>query len=103
MRQYQKIRISEAARSDLKALQEFLHYALSRRGAMLYIDAMMNEVLSIPVYADLYRVSHYADILAIHPQARHMVSHNKKWVYIFHIASDFIILDRILPAKMIKH
>ena len=103
MRQYQKIRISEDARSDLKALQEFLHYALSRRGAMLYIDAMMNEVLSIPVYADLYRISRYADILAIHPQARHMVSHNKKWVYVFHITSDVVILDRILPTKIIKH
>ena len=32
-----------------------------------------------------------------------MVSHNKRWVYIFHIDGDFAIVDRILPAKNIKH
>ena len=38
----------------------------------------------------------------IHPQARRMVSHNKKWNYIFHIEDDIVIIDRIMPSKMIK-
>jgi len=34
--------------------------------------------------------------------ARHMVSHNKKWTYIFHIEDDVVVVDRIRPAKLIK-
>lgn len=41
--------------------------------------------------------------MTIHPQARRMVSHNKRWVYVFHIDGDFAIVDRILSSKNIKH
>ena len=30
-----------------------------------------------------------------------MVSHNKRWVYIFHIEDDTVAVDRILPSKLI--
>jgi len=38
----------------------------------------------------------------IHPKARRMVSHNRRWIYVFHIDGPFVIVDRILPAKMNK-
>lgn len=38
----------------------------------------------------------------IHPEARRMVSHNRKWVYVYHIEASFVIVDRIIPAKMNK-
>ena len=41
-------------------------------------------------------------IRQIHPEARRMVSHNRKWVYVYHIEESFVIVDRILPAKMNK-
>ena len=31
-----------------------------------------------------------------------MVSHNKRWDYVFHIEEDYVIVDRIIPAKMNK-
>ena len=54
------------------------------------------------VYADSFRQSRYRDIRAVHPQARHMVSHNKKWVFVFHIEEDTVVVDRILSSKLIK-
>ena len=42
------------------------------------------------------------DIRQIHPEARRMVSHNRKWVYVYHIEASFVIVDRILPANMNK-
>ena len=35
-------------------------------------------------------------------EARRMVSHNRRWVYVYHIEENFVIVDRILPAKMNK-
>jgi hypothetical protein len=63
---------------------------------------MTAEIQSLTRYADLFHTSRYADIRAIHPQARRMVSHNKRWAYIFHIEGDLVVVDRILPAKMIR-
>lgn len=30
-----------------------------------------------------------------------MVSHNRRWVYIFHIEDETVIVDRIRPSKLI--
>jgi len=30
------------------------------------------------------------------------VSHNRRWIYVYHIEEVFVVVDRILPAKMNK-
>lgn len=96
-----KIRIDDSAESDLRNLFEFLISVMSRDGANRYIDVIINEVLSLSILADIYSSSSYADIRRYHPNARRMVSHNKRWVYIFHIEDDTVVVDRILPSKLI--
>ena len=96
-----KIRIDDSAESDLRHLFDFLINVMSRDGANRYIDMITNEVLSLSILANVYSPSQYADIRRYHPQASCMVSHNKRWVYIFHIEDDSVIIDRILPAKLI--
>lgn len=96
-----KIRIDDSAESDLRHLFDFLINVMSRDGANRYIDMITNEDLSLSILANVYSPSQYADIRRYHPQARRMVSHNKRWVYIFHIEDDSVIIDRILPAKLI--
>jgi plasmid stabilization system protein ParE len=86
---------------DMDELEEFLKSVMSQIGANKYIDTMIAEVMSLSVFADLYRTSTKEDILQYHPQARRMVSHNKRWVYIFHIEDETVIVDRIRPAKLI--
>lgn len=74
---------------------------MTQIGANKYIDTMIAEVMSLSVFADLYRTSTKENILQYHPQARRMVSHNKRWVYIFHIEDETVIVDRIRPSKLI--
>lgn len=96
-----KIRIDASAEFDLKHLFGFLVSVMSREGANRYIDVIMNEVLSLSILADIYTPSHYADIRQYHPRACHMVSHNRRWVYIFHIEDNTVVVDRIVPSKLI--
>ena len=86
---------------DMDELEEYLKSVMTQIGANKYIDTMIAEVMSLSVFADLYRTSTKEDILQYHPQARRMVSHNKRWVYIFHIEDETVIVDRIRPAKLI--
>ena len=101
MRTY-RIEIEASARADLGELSDFLAENMSEEGAWRYKEAMRQEILSLTIFADFYRVSRYADVRRIYPQARHMVSHNKRWVYIFHIENDTVVIDRIKAVKMIK-
>lgn len=96
-----KLVISSTAEADLFRLALFLRSIMSLEGAQKYHQAMRNEVYSLSILADLYAPSRYTDIRRYHPCARRMVSHNKKWVYIFHINEDTVIVDRIIPSKLI--
>ena len=100
MRTY-RVEIDAAARADLNDLSDFLLENMSYEGAWRYKEAMRQEILSLAIFADLYQVSRYADIRRYHPRARRMVSHNRKWVYIFHTEGDVVVLDRIKASKLI--
>ena len=93
--------INAAADGDMMNLALFLRKVLSVEGAWKYHQTMLNEVHSLSILADLYPPSRYADIRRYHPKARRMVSHNKRWIYVFHIEDDTVVVDRILPSKMI--
>ncbi len=96
-----KVRLRRSAMLDMDELEEFLKTVMSQIGANRYIDNMITEVMSLALFADLYRTSPMADIRKYHPKARRMVSHNKRWVYIFHVEEDVVIVDRIRPVKTI--
>ena len=102
MKTYQ-VRISASAEADFCDLVLFLLKNMSIEGTHRYITAMRNEIMSLSILADLYRTSSFADVLCYHAKARKMVSHNKKWVYIFHIDGDAVVVDRIRPAKLITN
>lgn len=94
--------ISFAAETDMMDLALFLRSVMSVENAWKYFQSMRDEVMSLSILADLYHPSHYADIRIYHPHACRMVSHNKRWVYVFHKEKNTVVLDRILPSKMIK-
>lgn len=97
-----RVEIDRSARADFLDLSNWISGVMSPAGGDKYLEAMLDEVNSLSIFADLYPVSRYADIRRYHPKARRMVSHNKKWVYIFHTEDDVVVLDRIRPSKLIK-
>ena len=101
MRSY-KVRISLAARADMVELRKFLKAMMTEEGAVRYVNSMRTEVKMLSVYAECYGRSTSATLRLIHPQAHRMVSHNRKWVYVYHLDGPFVIVDRILPAQINK-
>jgi plasmid stabilization system protein ParE len=97
-----KVRISLAARADMAELRKFLKAMMTEEGAVRYANNMRIEVKTLSSYAECYGRSTSATLRKIHFEARRMVSHNRKWVYVYHIDGPFVIVDRILPAQMNK-
>ena len=100
--QIYEVRISHAAFQDMAELRKFLDAMLSEEGAIRYANNMREEIKMLSVYADCYGRTTSSTLRRIHPEARRMVSHNRKWIYVYHIEEAFVIVDRILPAKMNK-
>ena len=100
--QVYEVRISHAAYTDMANLRSFLDAMLSEEGAIRYANNMRAEIKMLSVYADCFGRTTSKTLLGIHPEARRMVSHNHRWLYVFHIEEGFVIVDRILPAKMNK-
>ena len=100
--QIYEVRISLGALQDMARLRTFLLEMMSEDGAVRYANNMRAEIKMLSVFADLYRKTNSKTFLQIHPEARHMVSHNRRWDYVFHIEESFVIVDRIIPAKMNK-
>ena len=97
-----KVRISHAARADMVELRKFLKAMMTEEGAVRYANNMRIEVKTLSAYAECYGRSTSATLRKIHPDARRMVSHNRKWMYVYHIDGPFAIVDRILPAQLNK-
>lgn len=97
-----EVRISKSAFVDIDNLRKFLDEMLSEEGAIKYANNMRAEIESLSVFADCIGKTTSNTLRAIHPNARRMVSHNRKWIYVYHIDGLFVIVDRILPSKMNK-
>ena len=100
MRTYHVV-INKSAVTDLDNLLDFLKTIISHKGALRYIEMVISEVQSLSIFAGLYQPSRSITLRRIHPQARRMLSHNRRWNYVFHIVGEFVVVDRILPSKMI--
>lgn len=96
------VRISHGARVDMAELRKFLKAMMTEEGAIRYANNMREEIKMLAIYADLYGKSTSQTLRQIHPEARRMLSHNRRWVYVYHIEDPFVVVDRILPAKMNK-
>ena len=97
-----EVRISPEARGDMDDLRQFLDAMLSLDGAERYANNMRAEIKMLSLYAECHGRTTSKTLRAIHNEARKMVSHNRKWLYVYHIEGDFVVVDRILPVKMNK-
>ena len=101
MRLYE-VRIGNSARSDMEKLRAFLDGMLSLEGAVRYANIMRAEIKMLSILAECHRRTSSKSLKQIHPEARKMISHNRKWMYVYHIEERIAIIDRIIPAKMDK-
>ena len=76
------VRISHGALLDMNELRVFLKAILSEVGAVRYANAMRDEIKSLSVYGSCMSRTTSQTLLAIHPDARRIVSHNRRWIYV---------------------
>lgn len=71
-----------------------------------------SEVYSLKLKEEINRLSYLADVIKesdfetakkYNKKAKVFITKNRKWSIIFHTFRNYVIVDRIIPAKMMTH
>ena len=66
-----------------------------------YVDRVLGQLAALSYTADVYPLSRIMTAKRIHPQAKTLSIINHRWTAAFHhIDGDFVVVDRIIPSKM---
>lgn len=98
MRIYQVI-ISYEVLSELEAVSKYIASIYRSESGHKYVNRVLGQLAALSYSADAYQYSRFTLAKAIHPKAKTIPIINHKWTVVFHIDGDFVIIDRIIPAK----
>ena len=96
-----KVIVNNEAISDLDGISTYVAGLYRPKSGHNYVNRILGQLASLSYTADIYPFSRYAIAKTIHPKAKTMSIINHKWTVIFHTAGNFVLVDRIIPSKMI--
>ena len=100
MRTYQVI-ISYAVLTELGAMAQYIASIYRPDSGHKYVNRILGQLAALSYSADAYQYSRFKMAKTIHPKAKTLTIINRKWTVVFHIDGDFVIVDKIFPAKTI--
>ena len=100
MRTYELI-YSNVTLGDLDAMVAYITSIRTLESALRYKNRVVSQLNTLTYAADTLPYSRKHSIRLIHPRAKTLSIMNHKWTVVFHIENEYVIVDRILVAKMI--
>ncbi len=101
MKIYEDVVFSPAVVSDIAEISRYITTKNTKEAANKYIDILEAEINSLVFFADFISESSFFSHKLYHPKARRLLTKNRKWNVVFHINENTIIIDKIIPSKMI--
>jgi len=102
MKEY-KLKYSELAFADIEMLSDFAMKMHTIDFAMRYVARLRSEIESLSYIAGLLPESKYRLPKLYHPQAKTLAVGKRKLTVIFHIESEYVMVDKILPSCMMTY
>ena len=99
MRSYEVI-VSNEAYTDLDEMALYIAKLYRPESGHNYVNRILGQLAALSYTADIYQFSHLMTAKRIHPQAKTLSIMNHRWTAVFHIESIYVIIDRIIPSKM---
>ena len=100
MKKYEVV-FSRATISGLGELADFIVSINTPLSADNYINQLQAEIASLAYLADTLPLSQWKTAQRYDENAKHFITHNKKWHVIFHTTETQVIIDKLIPSKMI--
>lgn len=98
-----KVQIKNAALYDLYSVERFIETKNTLIAAVIFISNLQKELNSLSYLADVIKKSDFETAKQYNKKAKVFITKNRKWSIIFHTFRNFVVVDRIIPAKMMTH
>ena len=95
-----RVIVSNKASSDLDAMAEYIASVYRPESGHNYVDRVLGQLAALSYTANVYPFSRLTTAKRIHLQAKTLSIVNHRWTDILHIDGDFVVVDRIIPSKM---
>ena len=97
-----KVIYSKVAINDIDTVVDYIASIYRKESGLRYKNRIQNQLDSLANCAEALPKSHRKWIKAIHPEAKTMSIMNRRWTVVFHIEGKYVLVDRIIPSKIIK-
>ena len=101
MKIYEEVVFSKTMINDLGELADFIVSLNTPSSADQYIDQLKTEISTLAYLADCLPPSNWEINKRHNENAKHYITDNKKWHVIFHTTENKVIVDKLIPSKMI--
>lgn len=100
MKRYRLV-VTDNVWNNLTEITQYITSVASENLAMKYTDQLLDEIreLSNPLLADAMQFSQWQTAKQLHPQAKRLITKNRKWNIIFHIDGQFVVIDGIIATS----
>ena len=103
MKRYE-LQIRNAVKKDIDQIKDFIVGKSNRKKAEQYATELYNEMYSLTFLADSIKITEWktAKKYSRSKKEKKITTHNKKWCIFFHTYRKYVIVDKILAAKLVK-
>ena len=98
---YEDIVFSPAVVADIADISRYIRAKNTQEAANKYIDNLEAEINSLTLLADFIPKSKFEVHRRYHPEAKRMLTRNRKWNVVFHVEDKKVVIDKILPSKLV--
>lgn len=95
-----KVIVNNEAVSDLNGISAYVAGLYRPESGHNYVNRILGQLASLSYTADIYQRSRFSVAKKIHPNARTVSIMNHRWTIVFHIERQYVMIDRIIPSKM---
>lgn len=97
-----KVIYSKAAVGDIDKVVEYIASIYRKESGLRYKDRIQRQLDALVYCADALPFTRYKMAKEIHPEAKTLSIMNRRWIVVFHIDRRFVLVDRIIPSKLLK-
>ena len=96
-----KVIYSKSAVDDIDGVVAYIVSIYRVESGLRYKQRIQAQLDALSYCADALPYSRRKMVRAIHPQAKTLSIMNRRWTAVFHIDGKFVLVDRIIPSKLI--
>lgn len=99
---YYKVAVSKNVFTEIEEIADFIIKISTPEHAIKYKNQLISEIAALSYMADVINYSQWKVAKRCHPKAKRMITKNKKWNVVFHVEGFNVIVDKIIPTKMVN-